>query len=167
MHPLHPKLGPRANISFAHPAFPPLGTSMPGLRVPFLTMDLASGCPFEDRPFPPHPLGENHKNKTGASCVPRGMFLPYSHFIQLFGPGHRRWDIYEAPQRYPCNRPNYRPVPTSLEVAFSSPAAVVFKLAHLLSACIYKQTALMFLKKHSPSGSLTQSLFIASESCFV
>lgn len=139
----------------------PLGTSMPGHREPFLTVDVLSSCPSEDRPFPPRPLGENHKNKTGASYVPRAMFSPCSHFIKLFGPGHG------ASQRYPCNRPNYLPAPISFEVAFGSLAADVFKLAHLLSARIYKQTLVKFLSKLPPPESLPPSVFIESESYFV
>lgn len=158
-----PQIGTQDQYPLCPPCLPPLGTSMPGHREPFLMVDVATSCPSEDRPFPPRPLGENHKNKTGARYVLRGMFSPCSHFIKLFGPGHRPWGIWEASQRYPCNRPNYLPAPTSSEVAFGSLAADVFKLAHLLSACIYKQTLLMFLSKLPPPESLP-SLYSLSQS---
>lgn len=122
---------------------------------------------FWGQAFPSRPLGENHKNKTGASYVPRGMFSPWSHFIELFGAGHRPWGICEASQRYPCNRPNYRPALTSSAVALASLATDVFKLPHLVRACFYKETLLTFLSKLPPPKSLPQSLFIESESYFV
>lgn len=118
---------------FAHPVFPP-GASTPGHREPILITDVAPSCPSEDRPFPPHPLGGNHKNKPGASFVPRGMFSPCSHFMKLFGPEPRQWSIYEASQRYPRSSPSDSPALTSLAIVFGSLAADVFKLPHLLSA---------------------------------
>lgn len=45
---------------------------------------------------------------------------------------------FEASQRYLCSWPNGLPAWTSLGVAFISLAADIFKLAHLLSTCIYK-----------------------------
>lgn len=64
---------------------------------------------------------------------------------------------FEASQRYLCSWPNGLPAWTSLGVAFISLAADIFKLAHLLSTRIYKQTLLTFLKNLPPSKSLSQS----------
>ena len=83
VHTLDPKLGPRPNsplstLPSCHLQLPRLATErLPG-------HGRGAGCPSEPR-HSPRPLGGNHKNKAGASFVPRGMFSPCFCFMKLFG----------------------------------------------------------------------------------
>lgn len=88
MLPLDPKLGPRTQ-TLCTSCFP-AGSIHTWSQRAHPDYDVAPSCPSEDRPFPLCPLGGNHKNKPGASFVPRGMFSPCSHFMKLFGPEPRQ-----------------------------------------------------------------------------
>lgn len=83
VHTLDPKLGPRPNsplstLPSCHLQLPRLATErLPG-------HGRGAGYPSEPR-HSPRSLGGNHKNKAGASFVPRGMFSPCFCFMKLFG----------------------------------------------------------------------------------